>query len=183
MTRLSLCVISLQLAVCFCAQTGCAQEKQPLFISRALRSISGEAGKLCLELCMGLQATSVRTSLFNLKSNLNYCEESDSMARAPAKRVTCGQPEACGGRSDFPQACVTRYRAFWVYHSALWKTGHMSSCRTVWVIYHTINRLCGSRVTFDLRQAKTKAGSCNCLWFFFCLHTGVLNAFLVLSVF
>lgn len=136
MTLLSLCVISLQLAVCFCAQTGYTQEKQPIFIPLAPRSISGEAGKLCLELYAGPQATSVRTSLFDLNSNLNHCEKNDTTAGAPSMRVTCGQPEACGGRSDFPQACVSHYQALWIYHSDLWKTGHTSNYRSVGHLSH-----------------------------------------------
>lgn len=45
-------------------------------------------------------------------------------------RVTHGQPEACGERSDFPQAGFSSYRALWVYHSDLWRTGHTSNYRS-----------------------------------------------------
>lgn len=124
----------------FCVKQGCAQERQPLLIPVVLRSINGEAGKLCYELHTGLQATSVRTSLFHLNCNRNHCEKNGRAVGAPSMRVTRGQPEACVGTSDFPQACVSCYRAFNVVIY-----GRQVTCPTteVRVIYQTINKLCG----------------------------------------
>lgn len=127
MTLLSLHYLFAASSLFFCVHRVCAQERQSLFIPLALHSISNEAGTLCLELYTGLQATSVRTRLFNLNFNRNNCGKNARTAGTPSMRVTWGQPEACGERSAFLQACVSRYRALWSYRSELWKTGRTSN--------------------------------------------------------